>query len=156
VQDNGDLITQKVWLLEEAMFQGARLEKSASQSYTASAAAVVTWAVPVIQTWPLWSAGSPNRLTIGANVNIVELHASVRCNTVVAGFTQLSIRKNGGALMASSNATSGAAPARQCSTGPIYVANGDYFEVLFQGAQGNTLEAIERTHFTCSILNTTP
>lgn len=156
VTHDGHLITQKQWLLEEAVFQGARIEKNAGQGYTASAAAVVTWQVPVIQTWPLWSAGSPNRLTIGTNINIVRLQAALRLSTVVAGYVQVSIRKNGSTLIASSNATSGAAPAQQCNTGPIYVANGDYFEVLVQGANNNTVEAIDRTFFACEILNTTP
>lgn len=156
VEPDGRLLTQKVWRLEMAEWQGVTLEKSSNQAYTASAAAVVVWNNPQVMTWPLWDAALPNRITIPANISMVELTASVRCNTAVAGFTQLSIRKNGSTLLASTNATSGAAPARQCTTGPIAVTNGDWFDVLYQGANANTIEAVDRTFFACTILTTVP
>jgi len=154
VMDDGRLITQKVWRLDQMAWQGVTLEKTSNQGYTASSAVAVTWAQANMQTWPLWDAGTPNRITIPADITVVELKAAVRCNTIVAGFQQLSIRKNGTTLMASQNQNSGAAPAMQCDTGPIDVVNGDWFEVLYQGANNKTIEATNRTYFSCTILAT--
>jgi len=156
VRSDGSLITYKEFFLEAEVFQGCTVQRTTGQVITAAGNRVITWQTPIIQTVPIWSAGSPTRLTVPTNVNIVSLILSVTSLAAVNGSQICFIQNQSGVIVAAQSNTQNATVNMGCETGPIYVAPGDWFEAyVFWGANG-TLAGVPRTTFTMKIENTTP
>jgi len=155
-EPDGGYISYKEFFLEEAMFQGCSVQRTAGQGIGAGAETAIIWQTPIIQTVPIFSAGQPTRLTVPTNVNMVNLKASVRSSAAVNGLQFLLIRNQAAALLGAQSVTQNATVNLQCETGPIYVTPGDWFDCrVFLGAAG-TISGVVQTWFSMEILNTTP
>lgn len=99
-----------------------------------------------------WSFGSPTRLTIPANVVKAVLTASIHTTGGSAGSVSLSIKKNGADYVATQAANSGfATVSLNVTTGPIIVAENDYFELEYNVGSGRTFE-VARTFLSITAL----
>jgi len=151
---DGRLITYKQFFLESAVFQGCTVERTSGQAIAASGNRVITWQNPVIQTVPIWDAGSPTRLTVPTGVDIVRLSLGVTSAAAVNGSQICFIQNQAGVLVAAHSVTQNAGVNASIISRPLYVTPGDWFEAyVFWGAAG-TVSANPRSTFCLEILNT--
>jgi len=154
-ETNGDYISYKEFFLEEAVFQGCTVQRTAGQGIAINTETAIIWQTPIIQTVPIWNAATPTRLVVPTGVQIVNLKGSVRSAAAVNGTQFLLIRNQAAALLGAQSVTQNATVNLQCETGPIYVTPGDWFDLrVFLGAAG-TISGVVQTWFAMEILATT-
>lgn len=135
---SGNAIVSVVALADDLGFKGARVKKSADQTaanYTSATA--ITWDAEDYDTDGFHSTVSnTSRITIptGLGINYVELTAGVSTALVTADmWHQPLIRKNGSTVIDAHTTESGLTGNNVVvSSGPIAVADADFFEVTFQ------------------------
>jgi len=151
---NGDLITYKEFFLEKAMYQGCRVTRTSNQAILGATETPITWQNADIQTVPMFNAGTPTRLTVPTNVNIVSVQAGVRSVASVASPHFLIIRNQASVIYAAISTAYTGAVNLTVDSGPIYVTPGDWFDcrVYFGGA--GSVQAVPQSFFTMNILNT--
>jgi len=142
-------------ILEQAMYQGCRVQRTSNLSVLAATTTPIPWQQAIIQTVPIFDLALPNRLTVPSNVNIVELKAGFRGNTAVTNTTQFVIRKNGSEFVAELTVDNDSTPAGEIDTGPIPCIAGDWFDCTFFGVSANVIAAVQRTYFAMEIKQTT-
>jgi len=156
VLDDGTLITQKRWILEEAVYQGCTVQRSSNQAIPAGVETAIQWQTPQIQTVPIWNGATPTRLTVPANVNIVSVQAGVRSLAAVNGLHFLLIRNQAGQIVAASSESHNGTVNNNCDSGPLNVVAGNWFDCRVFWATGSSVQAIPQSFFALNILNTTP
>ena len=155
-ETNGDYISYKEFFLEEAVFQGCTVQRTAGQGIAINTETAIIWQTPIIQTVPIWNPATPTRLVVPTNVNIVRLSATVRSTGSVAAPHFLIIRNQASVLLAAISLAYTGSVNLTCQTVPIYVTPGDWFDCrVFWGAAG-TVQAVPQSSFCMEILNTTP
>lgn len=155
VNPDGTVITQYVPTLEAAVWQGARVQRSSNQALPAGTTTTLIWQVPIMDTALIWNAGSPSRLTVPINTNIVELVFGIRSTTSQTTAFQASIAKNGSVIAQLSTGNNATNPVYAMPSGPVSVIPGDYFEALLFTGTANAAQAVAQTFFSMTLLDVT-
>lgn len=151
ILSDGREIEPRKRFLEDKVFQGAILEKDATQSIPISLTTIISWPLPVLDTNGFWNAGAPTRLTVPAGVEIVEIVCGWRGVTNVGNsLSILLIMRNGISITRLEVGTSGA-PAGTITRGPIPVVEGDYFEFALFLTKANTVFGDLRTFMSLNV-----
>lgn len=154
--DDGTLITQKVWELNEVSFQGARLQRLANFAIVGGIETAIPWQDPIIQTWPFWSAATPTRITVPTNVTRIQIVAGVRSLAAVNGLHFLIIKDQAGQIRSATSESHNGTANNLTDTGVMNVVAGNWFDVrVFWGAAG-AVQAVPQTFVSVEIKQTTP
>ncbi|SOZ99438.1 exported hypothetical protein [Cupriavidus taiwanensis] len=145
--------TKHVWIdvpARIADFRGVSLGKSSDQAISANTYNVLTnWTAGSFDTDSFYNGAQPTRITIPADLGIefVELTTVVGVKTGTGGTNTsawVGIRKNGATNYPGQIQVHGGSydnPRFVVPTGPIKVADGDYFEALIYPDRASTLLA---------------
>lgn len=152
VLEDGNRLTYRKLFIEDVMFQGARLQRSTNVGISANVVFPIAWDIVALDTAGMWSSGAPTRLTIPAKVQVVEFLGGEYFVASSSGAGALYVRKNGTTIIAWMVTQFTTTRGLTLSTGPVSVAQGDYFELVHQHSQSGTLQADPRTYFAATIL----
>jgi len=153
---DGRILKSAIRYLEETIFQGARVQRNATQAIAPSTLVTLNWQVPILDTAFVWDAAQPSRLTVPANVAIVTLKSAIRTTTTSVTYSQISIYKNGTLQVAATGCDNDSNIDQGCDTGPIPVVAGDYFQAKFFSTTLTTIANVPKCFFSMEIIGTTP
>lgn len=133
-------------------FQGTIIRSPLTTSLVGGTNTIVNWNPPALDTVPLWSPSAPSRITIPKGINIVRVEATYRCLNAGNTSSGAYIRMNGSQYFQGNTDAATPTSGSQVTTGPVLVAQGDYFEFApFVGAN-RTLDA-QYCWMTCEVLD---
>lgn len=112
--------------------------------------------LPSIQTVGIWAPSEPTRLQVPANVGVVEVGFKYRLSLSSDAWGSLWITKNGADNIAYGAGRYFSLIQGICSTGPILVNEGDYFEFTGRFGAGYTWPKSDQNQFWMTILTATP
>jgi len=150
---DGTPITYKRQGLHPVAFQGIRLQLAANLNIPASTNTAIVWPLPTFDTAGMFNLGFPARITIPPGINIVRFTAGVRATVGTNTLASLWLRKNGATLIAETGSNTAPWSAVGLDSGPLPVANGDYFEQMIFLSAARTLVAGPTARFCCEILD---
>lgn len=151
---DGTVIKQREKRMEDVAFQGVLLELTTPFFASVPPFQPVPWPLPVRDTATFWSAGEPTRITVPPGVEFLSLGFQMQMDTNGDRQFQARITKNGADIIAYAASRQNGARALQVSTGPLLVAEGDYFEALVWSDQTGNLFADARNRFWATIEGT--
>lgn len=150
--EDGTAPQYRRYFRETVVFQGAILEKDATQAIPGGTSVVQTWPLPVLDTGGFWNAGAPTLLTIPAGITVVELTAawlSVDPKTNID--TQINIRRNG-IPIANDGARINGNQSNAAPTGPVTVVTGDTFDAVIFASQNTVVRGTQECRLTLNVL----
>lgn len=126
--EDGRLIQHRLFQVEDRVFNGARLEIKSAIAIVGGVGKILSWPLPVLDTAGFWNVLAPTRLTIPNGVTVVEV---VFCWTSTGSIgdnrSAATIIITPGAFWFEGQSADGVV-AVGCSTGPMPVSAGDFFE----------------------------
>lgn len=150
---DGTPITYKRQGLHPVAFQGLITWKNAAQNVAANTQTFLTWPLPQVDTAGMFNLGQPTRITIPPGVNIVAFTGAIFTTNAAALATQIGLRKNGATDWQNIRAGTVERGSAILASGPVPVANGDYFELYCQYTAARTLFSDQQVYFKAEILD---
>jgi len=150
-QDGREILPNRRFL-ETVVFQGAILELTSNLVLPAAVPVTVIWPLPVRDTNGFWNAGFPTRLTVPADVTVIELSVGSVATQVFTNEYRTDIIDQFAKVVARIQITTVFPMGSTASTGPMVVTPGDFFEVSLQHNSGATLQAASRCFFALKVL----
>jgi len=151
---DGRLITYKQFFLESAVFQGCTVERTSGQAIAATTETAIIWQAPIIQTVPIWDAGTPTRLTVPTGVDMVRMTASVRSVASVTTPHFVIIRNQASQIVAALSVGYTGSVNLTTLSAPLSVTPGDWFDCRVYWGGAGTVQAVPQSNFCMEILNT--
>jgi hypothetical protein len=111
------------------MFQGTILENPPAQNLIGGATTTLTWNAPTIDTYNLWNASQPSRLTIPNGINVINVSFSLQATGGTSFQLDNVVQKNGAAIVVGNAPRASTPNNNNMSTGPLTVASGDFIEL---------------------------
>lgn len=152
--ENGETLTRNIPQVHRKVFTGARLELSSNLNLVGGSLEVVTWPTPIIDTSNFYSVLQPTRLTIPEGIEYVTLKASGLLANAASIRWAIFILDSAGVAIAQQDTQSDGTRGNSCDTGPIQVAEGDWFECYHLVTAARTLNGNPRTFFTVQVEGT--
>lgn len=155
VYPDGSVVKAGRYFRKKIMFQGAILGLTAPQAMPANTIVTFLWPLPLVDTAGFWNVAAPTRLTIPAGIDVVELFAGWAAVGGAGTNRNLALIYKNGGLARAINWQSILDPNDAVASGPLIVAEGDFFEA--KGLYGAATNAIgnERTFFSLNVLGAT-
>jgi predicted outer membrane repeat protein len=122
--------------------------------FTATGTHVVNWENALFDDLELWNIATPSRINIIAGISRVIIGSVITLSGGAATNAAARIKKNGTTLVALDSCSTGYTTANfSTSTGPLEVAENDYFEFEIEYASGaNRSMPATRNAFYCIVL----
>lgn len=155
VDENGVLIQNRERRIEPVTFQGAWTRPTANITIGTGAFVAPNWPLPVIDTFGFWSAGQPDRFTIPAGFEIIQLHAAATQSTGAGGRMVAFFEIVGGAPFGGASTENPTTVTIAAASGPIVVQEGDQVRVKFFMQNGGTIGSTGVSFFALTVLQTT-
>jgi len=154
IEPGNHLVQYRQDRIDPVAFQGAILELAAPIAIPINTVIILTWPLPVIDTASFWDVSAPTRLVVPFGVTVCEV--SIRSFQAFSGNGQMIVLmyKNGASL-GRSGFNANAHHGESWSSGPLSVAEGDYFEFgLYMTYSGGSAAAGGLTAFCINVLGT--
>ena len=138
---------------ETVVFQGIICDKTATQLVPVGGFHQIIWTLPILDTAGFWNAGAPDRLTIPAGINVIELVGRWRATTGGGRSEQNLVLYKNGAFTESTVAEVVNTPAATISSGPVMVVTGDFFELRLNTTVARTVNVYPFSGLTLNVLD---
>ncbi len=140
--------------VERHVYIGAILQQTEKQTLPLGQFTPFIWPLPVLDTSGFWSIANPTRLTIPADVNIVQVFFGWHNNGLIqTGTIVPSIKKNGTFIARSPHRSEGF-PGGYISSGARIVEEGDFFEAFVFAEDATETDGTFENFMTLQVLDT--
>jgi len=148
----GQQLTFRHNVIEDVMYQGARVQRTSAFAIAAGADRTIFWQTPIIDTAGAWSVTHAERLTIPVGVEIISFSVGAYVTGGVSGAFQVGVKDKSGAIIGTSVMSTTATKGNTTFTGPLNVTPGDWYTAFVNSPGGGSLQPVPGTYFSMDIL----